>query len=272
VTITKEERERRRGFIGSSDAAVLFGLSKWANLTDLYLSKVGEYEEEEEPDDDSKAVGTWLEGALIDYAEKKLDTEISRGGRFVEAPFAANTDGYVPGNNGTIDLVVEAKTSSETWRWGPSGTDEIPDEYMIQVQHQMLCTGADAAVVVVLLTGFGAQFRLYTIEREEEIIVTDRVPPEDIPRIESVKRLKREPNKEVPVDGSIVKAYQDHHAEFLRMKKIDEQLQAQVLLELQDAEAGTFPGGRVEYFGTERKGYEVKPTVVRRLRILKEEE
>lgn len=36
-------------------------------------------------------------------------------------------------------------------KWGEPGTDKIPVEYQIQVQHQMLCTGADSAIVSVLV-------------------------------------------------------------------------------------------------------------------------
>jgi hypothetical protein len=36
-------------------------------------------------------------------------------------------------------------------KWGEPGSDRIPIEYQIQVQHQMLCTGADEAIVSVLV-------------------------------------------------------------------------------------------------------------------------
>jgi hypothetical protein len=35
--------------------------------------------------------------------------------------------------------------------WGEPGTDKIPIEYQTQVQHQMLCTGAEKAIVSVLV-------------------------------------------------------------------------------------------------------------------------
>ena len=48
----------------------------------------------------------------------------------------------------------EGKTANErTFRsdWGTPGTDHIPQGYMIQVQHQMMLTGADECIVSVLV-------------------------------------------------------------------------------------------------------------------------
>ena len=51
-------------------------------------------------------------------------------------------------------LLHEGKTTTSYGfgdKWGEPGTDKIPVEYQIQVQHQMLCTGADSAIVSVLV-------------------------------------------------------------------------------------------------------------------------
>jgi hypothetical protein len=48
----------------------------------------------------------------------------------------------------------EAKTTSSiTWRskWGEPGTDHVPREYMIQVQHQMMLADAQECIVSVLV-------------------------------------------------------------------------------------------------------------------------
>lgn len=50
--------------------------------------------------------------------------------------------------------LYEAKTANiRAWResWGEPGTDQIPADYMIQVQHQMICTGIDQADICVLI-------------------------------------------------------------------------------------------------------------------------
>jgi hypothetical protein len=64
--------------------------------------------------------------------------------------------GYHPYNNpdNYRGVLHEGKTTSYfAWKdnWGEPGTDLIPIEYAIQVQHQMICTGASEAVVSVLV-------------------------------------------------------------------------------------------------------------------------
>jgi putative phage-type endonuclease len=286
MVISNEELRRRKNFLGSSDIAMLFGLSRYGNMGDLYLDKTTASVEEEEPDDDCKAVGTYLEGAILDWAEKRLGHPIVRNGRFQRGRFAANLDGLILDEDRRPLWVVEGKTSSEPWKWGPSGTDEIPDEYMMQVQEQMLVTQTDRAYVAVLITGFAAEFRLYTIERDEDLIemiekaaaffwehVDTTTQPEDVPRIETITKVQRVPNKTVEMPRpDFVTAFEHHHKIFLDTKKRDAELRAAVLSQLGDAECGTFDGGRVEYFGKERGGYEVKPGITRRMKIVREEE
>lgn len=52
------------------------------------------------------------------------------------------------------DKLYEAKTTNiRSWResWGDPGTDQIPADYMIQVQHQMICTRDTEVDVCVLI-------------------------------------------------------------------------------------------------------------------------
>lgn len=54
----------------------------------------------------------------------------------------------------TFDILHEGKTTT-SWtfreKWGEPGTDQIPKNYQIQTQHQMLCTGAEEDIVSVLV-------------------------------------------------------------------------------------------------------------------------
>jgi hypothetical protein len=52
------------------------------------------------------------------------------------------------------EILHEGKTTSAfafREKWGQPGTDHIPRSYQVQVQHQMLCTGAGEAIVSVLV-------------------------------------------------------------------------------------------------------------------------
>lgn len=61
---------------------------------------------------------------------------------------------YCDDQNGVFLALHEGKTTSlfNFWEnWGTPGTDRIPQGYQVQVQHQMLCTGAAEAIVSVLV-------------------------------------------------------------------------------------------------------------------------
>jgi predicted phage-related endonuclease len=64
--------------------------------------------------------------------------------------------------------IVEIKTSRTAEGWGDAGTDEVPDWYLLQVTHQLLVTGAEAADVAVLISG--SDFRTYTVGRHVKLL------------------------------------------------------------------------------------------------------
>jgi predicted phage-related endonuclease len=100
--------------------------------------------------------------------------------------------------------VFEAKTARTDEGWGAEGSDEIPQEYLIQTQVQMACCKLPAALVAVLIGG--SDFRLYEVASDKEIqefivtkvadfwkFVTDNVcPPVDYTAkgaLEFIRRL-----------------------------------------------------------------------------------
>ena len=63
-------------------------------------------------------------------------------------------DGIYEYNGDPVQILHEGKTTTAygySDKWGEPGSDRIPIEYQVQVQHQMLCTGADECIVSVLV-------------------------------------------------------------------------------------------------------------------------
>lgn len=121
------------------------------------------------PPVDNAAVrwGSAFEDAIVDLASAKQGKQIVERERlfklncldFVDKTFPEITchiDGwYTNGSDlGAGQPLHEGKTTSmmNFWNnWGTPGTDRIPQGYQVQVQHQMLCTGASEAIVSVLV-------------------------------------------------------------------------------------------------------------------------
>jgi len=95
--------------------------------------------------------GSAFESAIIDLAQAKTGNKISDREKLVSKNkyVTCHLDGIY--SDGKIH---EGKTTNAfAFRelWGEPGTDKIPQEYQVQVQHQLLCTGANEAIVSVLV-------------------------------------------------------------------------------------------------------------------------
>lgn len=159
--------QRSRG-IGASEISAVAGLSKWSTPLEVYLRKTGEAG----PIADNRAmrVGRRLEPVVIGEFCDETGEQVA----LYPCPLIAHPE--FPHHLATPDAdlvsgrLVEAKTASirTLSDWGPSGSDEVPDSYVVQTQWQMHVAGRDECKLAVLIAG--DELRVYTIERNERLI------------------------------------------------------------------------------------------------------
>ena len=221
--LSPEWHEERRKGIGSSDAAAILGLSKFATPLDIYLEKIGEAEER--PDTAFTEWGRRLEPVIAQAAEDAVNAGRSAEERvrFVSWTPAIHCRAWWPAfthldRRGRVDgamVGLECKSGMGTRGWGDPATvsivdahEVIPPDYAIQVGHHLLCSGY-AAIYVAALIGY-REFRLYRVERDEawlddlladerewwEQHVVARVPPD--PDGSRALRLRASAATEVP--------------------------------------------------------------------------
>jgi len=66
--------------------------------------------------------------------------------------------------------LVEIKTANySTEEWGVEGSDQVPPAYLLQVQHQLACTGYDEADLIVYFRNFNKS-QTYNIKRDIVLI------------------------------------------------------------------------------------------------------
>ncbi len=182
MKMTREQwLEQRRSGIGGSDAAAILGVSKWKSPLDVWLEKTGRAEETKE----SEAMywGTVLEEPVARKYMEVTGRKIERCNDILvhpDKPFViASVDRLVcpdgkkrPRVKGKIitDRGLEVKTANAfvASDWGESGTDEVPEYYLPQPMHYMAVTGCRSWDVAVLIGG--SDFRIYHIERDDELI------------------------------------------------------------------------------------------------------
>lgn len=189
--------ERRTG-IGGSDVAPILGLSKWRTPMDVYLDKRGEGIDQ----DDNPAMfwGRALEPVIRQRYADVTGREVVTPAAMLRHPththMCANLDGVADSR------VVEIKTARTADGWGEDGSDEIPEAYLLQVQHYMIVTALPVADVAVLIGG--QDFRLYEVPADPELQammieaeaefwqrVLDALPPEPTSYADAMQRFGR---------------------------------------------------------------------------------
>jgi len=153
--------------IGGSDLAAVLGLSKWKTPLQLYREKRGECEDQ--PDNEPMRWGRALEDVIRQRYAEETGATVEVPGHMrhpVHSFIVGHLDGIATLPNGQT-VVLEIKTARHGEGWGEEGTDEIPQEYLLQVQHYLFVAGLDQADVAVLIAG--SDFRIYRIKADAEL-------------------------------------------------------------------------------------------------------
>lgn len=158
-------KERQKG-IGGSDVGAILGVNKWKTPFQVYLEKT---EEITEINDQSEAAywGDQFEEVVAKEFEKRTGKKVRRDRRHfqhIDYPFmVANIDRRVVGENAILECKTANQFLAKEW-----DSEEIPDSYLLQVQHYLAVTGAEKGYIAVLIGG--QKFIWKEIERDEELI------------------------------------------------------------------------------------------------------
>lgn len=171
VTDDAHWRDLRRTHVGSSDVAALFnmhpyGLTRWQ----LWHIKRGTL-----PDAFETSVmtqGKHFEPAIASYAQEKFALKLRKVRRYMEAddcPALGASVDYEEFGGGTL-IPTELKWSlwGKEWEYDGDELTHIPDNYMLQVQHQLAAMPSAPHAQLIAFTG--GDLRRMIIPRSETII------------------------------------------------------------------------------------------------------
>lgn len=285
MPLTPEALEQRRFVVGASEIGLLFGLESYGNKTvsDLFFEK--KYGTIRSKGNESTYWGHQLEELVLNEAEKRLGTKIIDRQKWLRVgDVGATLDGRLESNGAVID----AKTSGivgpgNLSEWGEEFTDEISENYLLQINCQMLVTGAELGHIAALIGNRG--FAMYTIQPHKELMaaiqtkatefiasLSGDVPPPEPPQLETLKRIRRQPNKIIERSEALDELYEqleEAKANAKATEETKERLQRQVLAILGDAEAAECNGGLITYYEQSRKESFVAASTFRVMRFKK---
>lgn len=237
--------ERRRG-IGGSDVAAIMGLSPWKTAYQVYQEK-------------RKEVATWEGNEATDWG-KRMEPAIrqwysDQTGRCVRLPekimfherypfMLASLDGFTDDPRG-----VEIKTARSAKGWGEPGTNEIPDYYILQVQHYMVVTAFPVFDVPVSIGGSSPV--LYEVpadkELQEMIIdacaefwkrVVDGNPPDPVSYADAIQRYGRSAAQGTVIASEEALAYVDSlrvvRGKIIGLEVEEEEIRGKLIITLGD--------------------------------------
>ena len=160
--------ELRSQHIGASDVAALFDMSPFTTLWQLWMEKSGKLPPEDLSDNKSVQAGTFLESGIANWAAHRWDMKVKKVVDYYTADDC-------PGMGASLDFQtdgghpVEIKWSAHGDGWEYEG-DTItcaPDNYVLQVLHQMACTDAEYGWLIALIRN---EPRRMKVPRSVEII------------------------------------------------------------------------------------------------------
>ncbi|MEB6549118.1 YqaJ viral recombinase family protein [Heyndrickxia sporothermodurans] len=247
--------ERTKG-IGGSDCGIILGLNKYRTAFELWLEKTGQVEPIE-IDNEAIYWGNEMENVVAKEFEKRTDKKVRRSNFMYSHPnhpfIKANVDRLVVGESAVLECKTASAYLAKEWK-----DEEIPDTYLVQVQHYLGVTGKQKGYIAVLIGG--NKFVWKEVERDEELInmifqaeinfwnnhVLANVPPPLDGSSAAEKYLKEkydraEKDKEVvlpPDYKEILVQYEKIKSDEKLIKKAKTEIENKIKAELQDAERG----------------------------------
>jgi len=166
--ITEVQKAERVNYIGASDAAAVLGLSRWSTPLEVWGLKTGNLQPKDLSDKLSVELGNELEDVVARLFTKRTGKKVYRVNETVyhkEYPFiAANLDRRVVGEDAVLEIKTSGAWAAKSWEG-----EEIPQEVVIQVMHQLAVTGKRFGYAACLIGG-NMDFHIKTVERDEEAI------------------------------------------------------------------------------------------------------
>ena len=267
---------KRRLSIGGSDAGAVLGLNPYNSPYSLWCEKTGKIIHEDISDKEAVRIGHDLEQYVAERWMEATGKKVRRDNNMIynsEYPFAhADIDRWVVGENAGL----ECKTTASWDVLQQCREGDYPHQWLCQMTHYMLVTGADRWYLGVLVLGKG--FFEFTLERDEaevkalaqaEAAFWDKVEKGINPGFdgseataEALKTIFADSAPGRSCDLTAISTHLQIYSQLkARAKEIDEELnqqQAYIMDFMQDAEKGSWNNISVSFKTQEHKTFDRK--------------
>jgi putative phage-type endonuclease len=183
----------RRTSIGGSDVATILGFNKYKSPYQLWLDKTGQIEIDASDPSEAAYWGNVFEKTVAEEFMRRTGAKVRNDNHMYfhrEYEFlSANVDRQVVGENAILECKTASMFLSDKWEG-----ENIPDQYIFQVQHYLNVLDKAYAYIAVLVGG--QKFQWKRIERDQELI--DIIQE----RLIAFWEINVKQNVAPPIDGS----------------------------------------------------------------------
>ncbi|MFV9511827.1 YqaJ viral recombinase family protein [Tepidibacillus sp. LV47] len=263
----EEWLKARRNGIGGSDAAVILGLSKWKTPFELWLEKTGQVIIQESQSE-AAYFGTLLEDLVAKEFENRTGKKVRRRNAILQHAqydfIIANVDRMIVGEKAILECKTTSAYNAKDWE-----NDEIPEAYIIQMQHYLGVLGPEYKKGYFAVLIGGQKFLWKEIDRDDELINmifqaeidfwNNNVLAENPPALDgssaAEKFLKEryketDPTKIAQIDisyKSMIEEYQSLKEIIEQLEKKKKAIENKLKNELKDAELGHVGNYEIEW-------------------------
>ena len=220
LNLPREEwlRYRKQG-IGGSDAGAICGFNPYRTAMQVYYDKTSD----EIEDIDSEAMRQGRE--LEDYVAKRFVEKTGKKVRRANAMFydesnpfmLADVDRMIVGENAGLECKTVSPYMAEHWK-----DDKVPLSYQMQCYHYMSVCTADRWYVAALI--YGREFKVYILERDEEVIANLIRLEENFWNNYVQKRVLPEPDGSKLADSVIAEYYKNADSVIIPLQGFNDKL------------------------------------------------
>lgn len=168
--LTEENIQNRKKGIGASEVAAVLGICPFYTPYELWCVKTGRMQKKDILNESQSRIRHFHEETIAKEYEARNNCKVYPVPETLyhkDYPFVlCHLDRKIEGE----DKLLECKSAFSFigYMWGVDGSDEVPLNYIVQVQYQLAITGYQEADLAVLIGT--DDFRTYHFKRDEVLI------------------------------------------------------------------------------------------------------
>ena len=271
-----EWHQLRKLGIGGSDAGAVCGFSRFRTPYQVWADKVNPTVPDEEDESEPMLWGKLLEVPVREEFSRRTGVEVHPFPRMVRNtrhPFMlANVDGLT-GPATALTGAYEGKTTrrADLWPVADDGTVSVPFDNMVQGMHYLAVLEQLERIYFACLVG-GQELRIAEVEVNPQMIedliaieaafwqkVLDREPPDVVAADVDTLRKRWDPveGKRIELSGTHhtnLKIRAKHKASIKATQEKVDQIDAEIMAFMGDAEEAVFNGQVVVTWRTDKRG------------------